>query len=77
MIEVRTGDFNYKLVEGWGKLPEGWEFKQVAGVIVDKKDNVYVFNRGEHPIIIFNRDGKFLGSWGEGLLPGAHGMCFD
>ncbi len=77
MIKVGTGDFNYKLVEGWGKLPEGWEFKQVAGVVVDKQDNVYVFNRGEHPIIIFDRGGKFLGSWGEGLLPGAHGMCFD
>ena len=77
MIKVGTGDFTYKLVEGWGKLPEGWEFKQVAGVVVGPQDNDYVFNRGEHPIIIFDRNGKFLSSWGEGLLPGAHGMCFD
>jgi len=75
MIKVGTGDFTYRVVENWGKLPEGWKFTQVAGIVVDKEDNVYVFNRGEHPIIIFNRDGKFLGSWGEGILPGAHGMC--
>jgi hypothetical protein len=35
---------------------------------------VYVFNRGEHPMIVFDRDGNFLRSWGEGLFPRAHGV---
>ena len=39
----------YQVVEGWGRLPEGWEFKQVAGVAVDSQDRIYVYNRGEHP----------------------------
>ena len=32
------------------------------------------FNRGEHPMIVFDRDGNFLRSWGEGVYPRAHGI---
>jgi len=72
-IVVGSGKFKYEVAEGWGELPEGWKFTQVAGVVVDSQDRVYVFNRSEHPVIIFNRDGKFLKSWGEGLFNNAHG----
>lgn len=53
---------NYRPVEGWGRLPEGWSFVEATSVGVDAKDNVYVFNRGEHPVIVFDRDGNFLRS---------------
>ena len=56
------------------KLPDGWEFRDVAAVAVDSKDHVYVFNRGQHPMIVFDRDGNFLRSWGEGLFKRAHGL---
>jgi DNA-binding beta-propeller fold protein YncE len=46
----------------------------VGGVGVDAQDNVYVFNRGVHPMMIFDRSGKFLRSWGEGIFPRAHGI---
>ena len=39
-----------------------------------QQDNVYVFNRGEHPMMVFDRDGNFLRSWGEGQYPRAHGV---
>ena len=70
---VGTGDFKYRIIEDWAKLPDGWSFKEVAAVAVDKNDNVYAFNRGEHPMMVFDRDGNFLRSWGEGLWPRAHG----
>lgn len=63
-ITVGSGENVYELAAGWGKLPEGWVFKQVAGVAVDSKDRVYVFNRSEHSVIVFDRDGKFLTTWG-------------
>ena len=50
-IIVGTGDFKYRIVEDWAKLPDGWSFKEVGAVGVDAKDNVYVFNRGEHPVM--------------------------
>ena len=72
-----TGEHRYRVVEDWAKLPDGWEFKDVASVAVDSKDRVYVFNRGEHPMCVFDRDGNFLRSWGEGTFPRAHGLHID
>ena len=69
-----SGEYRYELVEDWAKLPPGWTFKEVGAVGVDHRDNVYVFNRGEHPMIVFDRDGNFLRSWGEGVFPRAHGL---
>jgi hypothetical protein len=67
------GQLRYEVVE-WGKLPDGWELKDVAGVAVDRQDQVYVFNRGAHPMVVFDRQGNFLRSWGEGLFSRAHGI---
>ena len=55
-------------VQDWTKLPDGWTFHEVSGVGVDERDRVYVFNRGEHPLIVFDRDGNFVTAWGEYLL---------
>ena len=60
------GDFKYKPVESWETLPEGWTYVECPGVAVDSQDNVYVLTRGEHPVIVFDREGKFLRSFGEG-----------
>jgi hypothetical protein len=72
-----SGEHRYRVVEDWAKLPEGWEFKDVAAVACDRRDRVYVFNRGEHPMMVFDRDGSFLRSWGEGTFPRAHGLHID
>ena len=64
----------FEVIEGWEKLPEGWSFVEVAGVATDSRDRVYAFNRGEHPMIVFDADGNFLDAWGEGLFTNAHGI---
>jgi sugar lactone lactonase YvrE len=64
----------YRPVEGWGRLPEGWSYVEATSVAVDTHDNVYVFNRGAHPVIVFDRDGRFLRSWGEGVFRHPHGI---
>jgi DNA-binding beta-propeller fold protein YncE len=73
-VTIGTDPFRYRVEENWAKLPEGWSFQDVAAVAVDKQDRVYVFNRGEHPIIVLDRGGKFLRSWGEGIFRRAHGL---
>ncbi len=65
---------NYRVVEGWGTLPDGWRFVEATAVAVDSKDNVWVFNRGEHPVIQFDRTGTFRRAWGEGIVRRAHGI---
>ena len=67
----------FEVMEGWERLPEGWSFTEVAGVAVDSRDRVYVFCRGEHPLIVFDKDGKFLDAWGEGMFPRPHGIFID
>ena len=67
----------FEPVVGWGTPPPGWSYVEVAGVAVDAKDNVFCFTRGEHPVIVFDRDGKFLRSWGEGQIRRAHGISLD
>ncbi len=67
----------YEVLEGWERLPEGWSFVEVAGVAVDSADRVYVFNRGAHPVIVFDKEGQFLNAWGEGVFSSAHGIHID
>jgi DNA-binding beta-propeller fold protein YncE len=69
-----SGDYVYEVDVEWGNLPDGWSYKEVAAVGVDAKDNVYVFTRGEHPMLVFDRQGNFLRSWGEGVFSRAHGV---
>ena len=69
-----SGDFVYEVCEDWAKLPEGWSFKEVPDVVVGPEDRVYVFSRGEHPVMVFERDGTFVASWGEGRFTRPHGI---
>jgi DNA-binding beta-propeller fold protein YncE len=72
-----SGEHSYRVVQHWAKLPAGWALTDVASVGVDSKDNVYAFNRGAHPMVVFDRDGNFLRSFGEGLFKRAHGLFID
>jgi NHL repeat len=73
-MTLGTGDYRYEVIQDWGHLPDGWSLQDVAAVAVDHKDQVYVFNRGAHPMIVFDREGNFLRSWGEGVFTRAHGI---
>ena len=69
------GERQYELVRGWGQLPAGWAWGQVGGVAVDSQDRVHAFSRGSHPYMIFDRDGRLVDHWGEGIFEDAHGIC--
>lgn len=64
----------HKVVPGWGQLPKGWNLGETSGVDVDKNDNVWVFNRGKHPVVQFDRNGKFLQAWDEVPVVSSHGI---
>jgi hypothetical protein len=69
-----TGKYVYEYQAGWAKIPEGWQWGNGAGAAVDAQDNVYLFNRTAHPVIVFDRNGNFLRSWGEGVFGRPHGV---
>ena len=75
MVELGSGPFTYRLSgKDWGNLPEGSTYKEATAVDVDSKDNVYVFNRGTHPMIVFDRGGDPLRTWGDGVFSNPHGV---
>jgi DNA-binding beta-propeller fold protein YncE len=73
-VKIGIGRFTYQVEDAWEKLPPGYSWREVAAVAVDSKDQVYVFNRGDHPMIVFDREGNFLRSWGEGVFTRPHGL---
>jgi DNA-binding beta-propeller fold protein YncE len=73
-VVVGEGLYRFAAVPQWEQLPEGWSFVEAVAVATDSKGRVYVFNRGEHPVIVFEPDGRFVASWGEGLFVRPHGI---
>jgi DNA-binding beta-propeller fold protein YncE len=75
-IILGDGKHRYEWIKGWAKLPEGKTFAPTHGCVqVDSKDNVYVNTDNSDAVIVFDKDGKFLRSWGKDIAGGsAHGM---
>lgn len=73
--DLRSGDFAFEADDDWLKIPDEYQFPEAAGVAVDANDNVYIFNRGEHPVVVLDSAGNFLRSFGEGAFGGReHGI---
>jgi sugar lactone lactonase YvrE len=75
VIKIEMGDRQYELVEGWGEMPNGWQWGQVGAVATDSNDNVHIFTRAEHPYRVFDKKGNLLDHWGEEIFMDAHGIC--
>jgi hypothetical protein len=70
---VILGDRRYAVHRKWARLPAGDGFGFISDVMVDAMGRVHVAQRGaDRPILVFERDGRYLGSWGEGVLAEPH-----
>ena len=76
-VLLGEGSHLYEELAGWAQLPNGWDFREVVDAAVDRRDRVYVFDRGEHPVTVFEPDGTFITSWGEGLFTRPHGITLS
>lgn len=64
----------YHAVTAWAELSKRFQWVEVTATAVDSKDRVFVFNRGEDPVMIFEPDGTFVNSWGKNLFVRPHGI---
>ena len=71
---VGAAQVQYKLVE-WpmpatsaAGFPAPWNFIQAASVAIGPRGNILVLHRGAHPVLEFDSGGKFIRSWGDGLI---------
>ncbi len=84
---IGSGAYRYRFRRDWAKLPRWWNLGEpdqpgpprtsVKGAVAANGD-VYVLSRSAHPVMIFDADGSFVTSWGEGQFSGfVHGMTID
>ena len=59
----------FSVVEGWPKIPAGWSFTMVSNISGDSRGRIDVCQPRDHPITIFEPDGKFVGTMGENDIP--------
>ena len=72
---IGSGAFTYEVEPAWAQLPDGWIIKDTPDVLVDDAhDRVYVFTRWKHPVMVFDRAGTFITSWGSDLFTVPHGL---
>jgi DNA-binding beta-propeller fold protein YncE len=67
----------YEPVVGWPSVPHGLWFREATSVGVGPDGRVYVFNRGQWPVMVFDTRGNFLDTWGAGEFVRPHGIAFD
>jgi DNA-binding beta-propeller fold protein YncE len=78
MTIVGSGSYRYEVQETWASLPTGWTWGQVSAVATDSQDRVYAFQRKDPPIVVFDRDGNYVTSWGTAAIADPHGLAiFD
>ena len=72
------GTYTFQPVEGWGKGPSGHEIGLASSVVTDSEDRVYLFNRAPEPaVLVFDREGTFLHSWGQEIFTSPHSIWID
>jgi len=75
-ITARQSDVPaFKVDPGWAKIPNNWQFGQVASVAIDAQDHVWVLQRpgtlapeekprAAPPLVEFDAAGNFIQAWG-------------
>lgn len=70
------GKYTYEVDKQWGRRDGGLPVFGVSqGVSGDSRDRVYVFVRSPRAeMLVFDRDGRLLSSWGHGQFQHPHGI---
>lgn len=68
---------SYEPVPEWGRVAGVSYESDATSVAVDSNDNVFVFNRGPDPMIVFDRSGDVVDRWGHGDFDRPHGIWID
>ena len=77
---VGSGAFRYEVIHDWGELPPRIQYGNTHGVCEDSMGRIYVHHtvhknsESADTIVVFDRNGKFVRSWGAQFKGGAHGL---
>ena len=68
---------DYRPVPDFFQFPAGYTLGEAPGVSMDSKGHIYIFHRGQNPLLEFDTDGKFIKAWDVGDVARAHGLFID
>jgi hypothetical protein len=74
------GQYQYEAIHDWGALPRTIKYGNTHGVCEDSQGNIYIHHtvhatsESLDTIVVFDRNGKFVRSWGRQFKGGAHGL---
>jgi hypothetical protein len=77
---VGSGEFTYEVHHDWGELPAGLKYGNTHGVCEDRNGHIYVHHtvhatsERHDTMVVFDKRGKFVRSWGSEFEGGAHGL---
>jgi DNA-binding beta-propeller fold protein YncE len=76
-LRINTA-IGYEVDPSWPQRPASVApWAAIPGVAVDADDCVWLFNRGEDPVQVYTAEGKFVRTWGRGLIGVAHYLKID
>ena len=77
---VGTGDHTFEVHHDWGELPAGIRYGNTHGVCEDQQGHIYIHHtvnatsERHDTMVVFDRKGRFVKSWGREFEGGAHGL---
>ena len=77
---IGEGAWKYEWIGDWGELPSNIKWGNTHNVVEDAQGNIYVHHtvyadsESADSMVVFDRDGKFVRSWGKEFRGVAHGM---
>lgn len=75
-----SGAYAYEAIHDWGELPARLKWGNTHGVVEDSHGNIYVHHTvhatsdSADSMVVFDRKGKFVRSWGPDFRGVAHGL---
>lgn len=77
---VGSGEHVYEVIHDWGKLPPEIRYGNTHGVCEDSQGRIYVHHtvnkdsQSQTAMVVLDTEGKFVASWGQEFMSGAHGL---
>lgn len=75
-LRLQAGGNTYEWVRGFGALPGDKTLGNTHGcIVVDREDRIYLCTDTTDAVVVFDREGKLLRTFGQELAGGLHGLA--
>ena len=72
---IAIGHKRYRVQRPWGTMPDRPKLARLSKGSVDGRGNLYICQREDPPVVVLAPDGRYLRSFGDGLIVDSHGIC--